>query len=69
MSSQAKEGFAKFYSENPETKNPTDINSQLKLDFFVKYGFGLLWDMQEARKQNTEKNGKPNPWTRLEYWR
>ncbi len=67
--SRAKEGYGKFFGENPSTKNPTDINSREKLDFFVRNGFDLLFEMQEARKQNTEKNGKPNPWTKLEYWK
>ena len=60
--------FGKFYKENPTVKNPTDINSRVKLDFFVRHGFDILFEMQSARKSNTEKNGYPNPWTKLEYW-
>ena len=67
--SNAKQGYEKFFREHPDTKNPTDINSREKLNFFVSNGFDLLFEMQEARKQNTEKNGKPNPWTKLEYWK
>ncbi len=65
---EAKELFERFFNENPTIKNPTDINSREKLNFFVSNGFDALFIMQEARKQNTEANGKPNPWTRLEYW-
>ncbi len=66
--SEAKSGYELFFRENPSTRNPTDINSREKFDFFVRNGWDLLSSMQEARKQNTEKNGRPNPWTKLEYW-
>ncbi len=66
--SRAKYGFELFFKNHPKTKNPTDINSREKLAFFVNNGFDLLFEMQAARKQNTEKNGKPNPWTKQEYW-
>ena len=69
MSDKAKDGYELFFRTHPNVKNPTDINSREKLNFFVSNGFDLLFRMQEARKQNTEKNGKPNPWTKLEYWK
>ena len=69
MSDKAKDGYELFFRTHPSVKNPTDINSREKLNFFVSNGFDLLFRMQEARKQNTEKNGKPNPWTKLEYWK
>ena len=56
-----KELYGKFFKQHPEIKNPTDINCQEKLDFFVHNGFGLLLDMQSERKRGVE-------WTRREYW-
>ena len=55
--SDAKQGYEKFFREHPDTQNPTDINSREELNFFVSNVFDLLFEMQEARKQNTEKSG------------
>ena len=64
----AYKGYGAFFAEHPSIKNPTDINSREKLGFFVRNGFDLMFEMQKARKANTEANGYPNPWTKLEYW-
>lgn len=64
----AYKGYGAFFAKHPNVKNPTDINSREKLDFFVGTGFDLMFEMQKARKSNTEVNGYPNPWTKPEYW-
>ena len=68
IETEAKDMFRIFFEENPGIKNPTDINRQEKLDFFLTHGWDWLWAMQEDRKQNTAINNYPNPWTKEEYW-
>lgn len=65
----AKQGFESFFTSNPGVKNPTDLNSELKWEWFFRHAG---WDeyrlMQRARKCHTKKNGMPYPWTQARYW-
>ena len=66
----ARQMFKDFFkATNFEVKNPTDINSDVKAQYFMSVGFNRLWKMQWFRKANTEKNGRPYPWTKLDFWK
>ena len=65
---KAKALFSDWFSKYPNIKNPTDINSRQKYDYFMKAGWETLQLMQKARKTNVGQYGYPSPWTKAEYW-
>ncbi len=65
---QAKSHFQEWFELHPNTKNPTDCNTQDKYAYFVEKGWHQLELMQKARKQNRKEHGYPFEWTKPEYW-
>ena len=45
--------FSEFFSTTKE-KNPTDLNTRAKIEFFRKYGIDALVAMQRCRKKGSE---------------
>ncbi len=65
---KAKTLYGEWFALHPDVKNPSDINCQLKYDYFMEAGWEKLQLMQRARKSNVKQYGYPSPWTKPEYW-
>jgi len=48
---KAKKLYEEFHKKYPDIKNPTDINSEEKYNFFMNKSYEELSLMQRARKQ------------------
>jgi hypothetical protein len=66
---EAKINYCNWFYLYPDSENPTDINSDYKLDFLQKVGWEVAVMMERARKNNTGANRDPRHWTKPVFWK
>ncbi|MCP4477433.1 MAG: hypothetical protein GY818_05015 [Planctomycetaceae bacterium] len=66
---EAKRLYGEWFALFPDVKNPSDINSELKFNYFIGLGWEALRLMQKARKCNVSRFGYPFEWTKADYWK
>jgi len=65
---EAKRLYGEWFNLFPGVKNPSDINSEVKFNYFGRIGWESLRLMQKARKCNVKRFDYPFEWTKAEYW-